>query len=131
MYPHAQYQAAAARTAGPAQLVLMVYDAVLDRLGAAREALSDVGCDPGLAHHLLTSAQGLVDELAVSLDRERGGEVAEGLAALYAYCHQQLVEANLAKDPGPLADVEAVVGGLRDAWASACVGRPGEVRAAG
>ena len=92
MYGHNQYQQAAANTAGPAQLVLMLYDGALVRV------------------------QAIVDELAMSLDMNRGGEVARNLAELYDYCSRQLIDANIHKDAGLVADVEAVIHQLRDAW---------------
>jgi len=39
VYAHNQYQQAAATTAGPAQLVLMLYDGALVRLEVARDAI--------------------------------------------------------------------------------------------
>ena len=114
MYGHNQYQQAAATTAGPAQLVLMLYDGALVRLEVAREAIED-GRNAA-AHEALIRVQAIVDELTVSLDMERGGEVARNLIELYDYCTRQLVDANIHKDAGLVADVEAVVRELRDAW---------------
>ena len=114
MYGHNQYQQAAASTAGPAQLVLMLYDGALVRLEVARDAIEDGR--KAAAHEALVRVQAIVDELAVSLDLDRGGEVARNLAELYDYCSRQLVEANIHKDAGLVADVEAVLRNLRDAW---------------
>ena len=114
MYGHNQYQQAAATTAGPAQLVLMLYDGALVRLEVAHEAIEDGR--RAAAHEALVRVQAIVDELTVSLDLDRGGEVARNLAELYDYCSRQLVEANVQKDAGLVADVEAVVRELRDAW---------------
>ena len=114
MYGHNQYQQAAATTAGPAQLVLMLYDGALVRLEVAHEAIEDGR--RAAAHEALVRVQAIVDELTVSLDLDRGGEVARNLAELYDYCSRQLVEANIHKDAGLVADVEAVLRNLRDAW---------------
>lgn len=119
---HAHYQATAAQTAAPAQLVLMMYDGALQRIQLAAEALSDHEAgDHEVAHTALVRSQAILDELRVSLDRQRGGRIADNLAELYAWCVEQLVEANLRKDPAPLADVLRVVGDLREAWSRACV----------
>ena len=114
MYGHQQYQQAAATTAGPAQLVLMLYDGALIRLEVARDAIEEGR--KAAAHEALVRVQAIVDELAVSLDFDRGGEVARNLAELYDYCSRQLIEANIHKDAGLVRDVEAVIVGLRDAW---------------
>ena len=114
MYGHQQYQQAAATTAGPAQLVLMLYDGALIRLEVARDAIEEGR--KAAAHEALVRVQAIVDELAVSLDFDRGGEVARNLAELYDYCSRQLIEANIHKDAGLVRDVEAVIAGLRDAW---------------
>ena len=114
MYAHNQYQQSAAATAGPAQLVLMLYDGALVRLEVARDAIEEGR--KAAAHEALVRVQAIVDELTVSLDMNRGGEVARNLAELYDYCTRQLIEANIHKDAGLILDVEAVLRDLRDAW---------------
>lgn len=120
MDPYAAYAQQAASTASPAQLALMLYDGALARIEAARLALE--ATDPAAAHVALAKTQAIVTELAATLDRDRGGDIATNLARLYAYCGERLVTANVAKDPAPLDEVSSVLGGLRDAWEQACVG---------
>lgn len=119
MYGRDQYQTAATDTAGPAQLVLMLYDGALVRLEIANEAIA--AGRPEAAHTALVKAQAIVDELNVTLDVERGGKVAENLRDLYLYCSSRLIEANLAKDAGIVTEVAGHLQGLRDAWNQACV----------
>lgn len=119
---HAHYQATATQTAAPEQLVLMMYDGAIQRIELATEVLEDPeGGDHEVAHTALVRSQAILDELRVSLDRQRGGRVADNLAELYAWCVEQLVEANLRKDPAPLAAVLRIVGDLREAWNRACI----------
>lgn len=125
--PYAAYSQQAASTASPAQLVLMLYDGVLARIGGARLAMESG--DVAAAHIALGKAQAIVTELDVTLDRERGGDVAVNLGRLYAYCSERLVAANVAKDPEPLDEVVDVFAGLRESWERACVG--GAVAVAG
>lgn len=118
--PYAAYSQQAASTASPAQLVLMLYDGALARVEAAR-----LGLEAGKVadvHAALGKAQAIVAELEVTLDRDRGGQIADSLGHLYAYCRERLVAANVSKDPGPLDEVTSVLTGLRDAWERACVG---------
>jgi len=109
-------------TASPAQLVTMLYDRALQGIHTARLHLSPEGTAPNrleLANKELVHVQRIVTELQVTLDFERGGEVARSLDALYVWCMSQLVEANLTKDPVPLDSVENTISGIRDAWVSA------------
>jgi flagellar secretion chaperone FliS len=119
---YSQYQTQAATTASPAQLVLMLYDGALSRITRAEVALEDAS--PQLAHEHLTKAQAIVTELDVTLDRERGGEMAANLASLYDFCNDRLLQANVAKSSEGLRDVANVLQGLRDAWEQACLGAP-------
>lgn len=119
MYGAQQYQQAAASTAGPAQLVLMLYDGALLRLESAEAAITAGRI--GDAHEPIMRAQAIVDELNVTLDTARGGEVAANLRELYLYCSQRLVDANVAKDARMIAEVRRHLTGLRDSWDLACV----------
>lgn len=126
MYAHDQYRSQATTTASPAQLVLMLYDGALSRIARAEAALEGEP-DHGQAHESLTRAQAIVDELALSLDHERGGQIAGNLASLYRYCSEQLIEANVTKDAASLPGVTSVLTELRDAWEQGCVHAPAAV----
>lgn len=116
---HRHYTAQAVETAGPAQLVLMLYDGALAALTRAEQAL-ETGGSPETANRELQRAQDIVTELRVTLDPERGGAIAASLGALYGFCTERLIDANIRKDPAVLSAVRDVLEGLRDAWASAC-----------
>lgn len=124
MYGRAAYQQSATQTASPAQLVLMLFDGALLRMEQAVEALQSEPRDLNAAHEGIVKAQRIVDELELSLDHDRGGEIAANLAAVYAYVGELLLDANLRKDPAPLADAELVLRPLRDTWERACVNGP-------
>lgn len=107
------YQANAVNTAGPAQLVLMCYDGALDAISRARYAEAT----PERVNTEIQRAQDLVTELLVGLDFERGGQISPRLASLYRYCLDELLQANLSKDPGTRLDgVVSVLTGLRETW---------------
>jgi flagellar protein FliS len=118
-----RYQSDAIATAGPAQLVLMLFDGALTSLTRARASLAEPRAEQReAAHHELQRCQDIVWELRMSLDRERGGTIAANLGSLYDYCLSQLVQANVSKDAAKLDIVEDVLGDLRGAWAEACCG---------
>ena len=123
MYGRTAYQQSATQTASPAQLVLMLYDGALLRIEQAREALEEPR-DLMVAHTGIVKAQRIIDELELSLDHERGGEIAANLASVYTYLGELLLDANLQKDPVPLADAALVLQPLRDTWEQACVNAP-------
>jgi flagellar protein FliS len=118
------YQSGAVTTAGPAQLVLMLYDGALSSVRQAGAVLAEPGGGDRIAraHRELGRAQDIITELSVTLDRAQGGAIASGLARLYDFCLERLLEANLSKDPAGLAAVTSVLSQLRDTWAEACCG---------
>ena len=122
MYPTAtgygQYRTQAVETANPAQLVLMLYDGALTAITRAEQALTATQVQT--ANTELQRAQRIVEELLVSLDTDRGGQIAGNLAALYDFCIDRLTQANLGKDPALLPAVRDTLSGLREAWDRAC-----------
>ncbi len=96
------------------QLIAMLIAGAADHLATARGAMQRG--EVGRKGELISSAIGIIDSLRASLDRERGGEIADNLGALYDYMEQGLVEANLASDVARLDEVAALLGEIRSAW---------------
>ena len=116
------YQTSSVETAGPAQLTLMLYDRALVGLARAQQAEGPQRLE--VVNAELTRVQDIVTELLVTLDHERGGDIARNLTALYDYCLDRLISANVRKDLALLEEVRAVLGPLRDAWEQACCSVP-------
>ncbi len=114
------YQTQAVETAGPAKLVLMLYDRTLLAITRSRTASGPLAIQT--VNTELLRAQDILTELLVTLDHERGGAVASNLASLYEFCLERLALANVRKDMALLDDVEPVVQSLRDAWEQSCCG---------
>lgn len=108
-----RYVGTSVDTASPARLVTMLYDRLVHDLTGAEAALA--GSDLEGANNALIHAQEIVWELAAGLDPSKwsGGP---GLAALYQFMLEQLVEANVKKDAAKVAGVRELVEPLRDAW---------------
>ena len=70
-----------------------------------------------VSKHLL-KAQDVVTELMVSLDFERGGEIARNLFSIYIFVNRELMEANVKKQRDPLENVEGLFVELRNTWVS-------------
>src|SRR5436190_21834042 len=101
-------------TVSPQRLVTMLYDALVRDLTLAEEAL---GGRPDLrvVNDRLVHAQAIVLELQAGLDPTKwsGGP---GLARLYNYLHDELVRANIEKDPVRIASCRLLVEPLQKAW---------------
>jgi flagellar protein FliS len=49
---------------------------------------------------------------------EQGGEIATRLQSIYVFCQSYLLKARLDRDPAKIDRVSAMLGELRDAWAT-------------
>jgi flagellar protein FliS len=110
------YRRIQTETSSPAELILLLYDALLNDLKQAEERLHQREFDT--AHTSLVRAQEIVLELIASLDMD-AGDIARQLAPLYEYQYQRLLEANMQKNAKPVAEVIRLVTPLRDAWVNA------------
>lgn len=113
------YRANSILTASPGQLVLMLFDGALNALAIARAACDDPAGDPRrfeVIHTQLVKAQKIIAELQATLNLEEGGEFARTMYRLYDYYDRRLVEANLKKQSAPIAEVERLLGEVRNAW---------------
>ena len=59
--------------------------------------------------------QGIVI-LSSSLDMEKGGQMADDLNELYAYCEKTMKEYLESKNSEKLREVESIIGGIADSW---------------
>ncbi|MHC4872491.1 MAG: flagellar export chaperone FliS [Planctomycetota bacterium] len=105
-------------TASKEQLVLMLYDGAIRFCEAAKKAWND-GNDLENAHKSLIKAQDIILELTYSLNKEEGGDLADKMSQLYAYCYSTLVTANLERSEKLVTDVQNVITDLREGWAAA------------
>lgn len=114
------YRSNSILTASPGQLVLMLFDGVLSSLAIARKACDDPSGDPRrfeIIHTQLSKAQKIIAELQGTLNMEAGGEFAKTMYRLYDYYDRRLMEANMKKQAAPIAEVERLLGEVRNAWA--------------
>lgn len=113
------YRANSILTASPGQLVLMLFDGALNALAIARAACDDPSGDPRrfeIVHTQLTKAQKIIAELQGTLNLEAGGDFAKTMYQLYDYYDRRLIEANMKKQSAPIAEVERLLGEVRNAW---------------
>jgi flagellar protein FliS len=101
-------------SADPVELIRMLYQSASGAVADARRHLA-AGAIAERSRSI-NKACGVLAELIASLDRERGGEIAQRLGQLYDYMYARLIEANLQQADAPLADVLGVLETLSDAW---------------
>lgn len=110
------YRRMQAETSSPGELILLLYDALLNDLSQAYDSLT--AHDHETAHRSLLRAQEIILELISSLDLS-AGEIARQLQPLYQYEYQRLLDANVHKDASAVAEVISLIEPLRAAWVQA------------
>lgn len=108
--------------ADPLKLVQLLYRGALDSIGKARRFLQ--GGDIKGRSQQITKALEILTELATSLDRERGGELARTLVELYDYMQRRLQEANFQQVEAPMIEVENLLRTLLEGWEQIAPERP-------
>ena len=111
-----QYLEAEVLGSDPVKLVHLLYRGALDAVGAARRHLA--GGNIQERSRQITKAWEIVQELARSLNHDRGGDLSRDLAELYAYIQQRLLDANARQIDQPLAEAEKLLTTLEEAWKS-------------
>ena len=116
------YQNTQISTATKEQLLLITYDIGIRACRMAEAALdteNNKAQDFDLAHREILRAQEVIRELMVTLNTEKGGEMAQNLMRLYDYMYQQLVEANVKKHPKNIRTVLTMLEDLKETWEEA------------
>ena len=109
-----QYQRTQVLTASEVQLIVLLYDGVLQSLELAREGI--LRNDYRDKARFLGRAIAIVSELSNVLDMERGKEIAASLRRLYDYMLEEFTQANLRHDVKHLDGPIRCLTTLRDAW---------------
>ncbi|MFP4137029.1 MAG: flagellar export chaperone FliS [Halomonas sp.] len=102
-------------SASPHQLIVMLFDGAIASIRAARLHL-EAGhtAEKGKA---ISKAMDIINNgLMAALDVEKGGEIAERLAALYDYTVRLLLTANLRNDVESLDQAETLLNDIAGAW---------------
>ncbi|NLW10812.1 MAG: flagellar export chaperone FliS [Clostridiaceae bacterium] len=107
-----QYREQSVLTAGPGELVLMLYDGCLKQVRLARLAINEnMAAERNSA---LQKAQEIVSELINTLDFDF--ELSDSLYALYDYFLNELITANVENSTTRLDSIESLLVELRDTW---------------
>lgn len=110
------YRETKIKTASQGKLIIMLYDEAIKQINLAADTLEQSTPKLDLVNNAIIRSQEMVTELMVSLDFERGGEIAQTLFSLYMFFNRQLMEANLSKDVSSLRQIGGMLDELRGAW---------------
>lgn len=103
-------------SASPGQLVVMLYDHLLVSMRRARIAMEARNVEQRMK--LLDKSRTILSELLVTLDHEKGGDVAKNLSGLYTFLLSELVDVGIRSDARRLERLTGIVADLRDAFAT-------------
>ena len=111
------YKETSIKTASGSKIVLMLYDEALKQMDIASDYMENKSKNFDAINSAIIKSQEVITELMVSLDFDKGGEIAKNLFSLYMYFNKELMGANVKKDPQPIKDVRRMISELREAWA--------------
>ena len=116
MYQQAtkSYEQANYFTADPLRLVLMCYEGAISHLRLARE--SYLAKDYETKGKALIKALDILHELNVTLDMQKGGEIAANLRSLYLFMIRALTEADLKRNMTVFEQVIQMLEELEGEW---------------
>jgi len=114
MQSYRQIQSDSARDASPHQLIMKLFDGLLQRLASARghierREIAEKG-------QCLGSAISIIGGLRGSLDHVAGKEIASNLDNLYEYCERRTLEANGNNDTAAIDEVVGLLKDIHNAW---------------
>jgi flagellar secretion chaperone FliS len=107
--------------ASPTRLVQIVYEQVLAQLATAQGCMQRIENNMPVKEVIakgkaMGRAIRLINQLNVTLDLERGGQIAENLRALYVYMLARLTMANASNNPLIVTEVSALVRKIKSGW---------------
>jgi len=109
------YRKSEVLAASPGRLVVITFDALLGSMTRARAGATM--SNPDITLPALERSRLLLGDLLASLDLQRGGEIARGLSAIYAFVLAELGSLGVAPSVTRLDRSIAIVQELRNAFA--------------
>jgi flagellar protein FliS len=117
---YSAYQKTNVSTASQGRLVVLLYEGAIKQLTMAMSYIDENNKinprDIEKYGICLQKVQAIITELQVSLDMEKGGDIAKNLMALYVFFNEELVQASIAKDKGKLQSVWNMMNELAQSW---------------
>lgn len=98
----------------PLDLIIMLYDGVIEHLGKAAFFMSQRNISQKTYH--ISKSISIIEELLSSLNIKKGGDIALNLQSLYIYILRELTVANSSNDVDKIKHIEQLLNELRSAW---------------
>lgn len=112
--PSRQYQTQQIMTASPAMLVFMLYEKAI---GCLMEAVQAIELNEIEARWRANGrAMEIISHLQLTLDTDKGGEVAANLDRLYSYMLNRLPKVDIRNDASAAREVIGLLEPMRDSW---------------
>jgi len=119
------YKETSVKTASQGKLLIMLYQEAIKQLNNACELVDDnkkiLPQNIEKFGKCIQKTQEIISELMISLDMERGGEIAKNLMSLYVFFNAELMNANISKDKKRIENVKKMLFDLYEAWNVAVV----------
>jgi flagellar protein FliS len=109
-----KYLEAQVKTASPMQLVCMLYDGAIKFANLAITGIKESNIEKKTVNIIKTEK--IINELRISLNFDKGGEIAANLDKLYDFIYTYLIEANANEDISKLEHVVKILSTLRESW---------------
>lgn len=117
---YSAYQKTNVNTASQGRLVVLLYEGAIKQLTTALTFIDEEGkIKPGDIEKFgicIQKAQAIITELEVSLDMEKGGEIAKNLMSLYVFFNEELVHASISRDTEKINSVLRMLKELAESW---------------
>lgn len=117
---YSAYQKNNISTASQGRLVVLLYEGAIKHLNSARNLLGEnAKLKPNQIEQFgihIQKSQAIITELQVSLDMEKGGEIAKNLMSLYLYFNEELLSANINQNKEKIDSVIKMLSDLAEAW---------------
>ena len=117
---YAAYQKTNVNTASQGRLVVLLYEGAVKHLKAALNLFDEnEKIKPGNIEQFgihLQKTQAIITELQVSLDMDKGGDIARNLMSLYVYFNEELMDATISHNKKKIEFVLSKVDELAGAW---------------
>ena len=101
-------------TASPVRLVVMLYEAAITSLNKAIKAIGEGDIKGRWAAN--KHAIDIIEQLLVTLDTERGSEIAANLERLYPFMIRHLINVDMHNDPVPAREVIELLKPMHESW---------------
>jgi flagellar secretion chaperone FliS len=104
----------AAETADPHHLIQLLMNGFVEKVNTAKYHMNNK--DIAAKGENISRAIAILDGLKVSLDMNKGGDIANNLSSLYEYMQRKLLMSNVKDDTANLDEVISLMNEIREGW---------------